>query len=859
MRQDIYELQEKLNTSIQNGLSSSQAQIRLKENGLNIIAKSKKINWFIEFFAQLKDPMIVILIIATIISFFLKEYIDGSIILFVVVTNALIGFLQEKKAHKALESLKSLSSPHSTVLRDGKLITINSEEVVIGDILHFEEGNIIPSDCYIISLNGLKVNESSLTGESLPIEKKLDCDHNDLHRLDMLYASSEVLEGNAIGLCFATGTDTLIGKIATLTMKKKEKTPLEVKLAFLSKILGVITIIVCILMFIISILRKENFLDTLLSSISLGVAAIPEGLPAVVTIVLSLGVQKMVKYNAIVSKLPSVETLGSVTCICSDKTGTLTENKMKIEKGYFDEECISFAKYKQEISLFLLCSNATLDTGDPLERAIYKLADELKIDINTLLKNVKRIKEYPFSSEKKMMKTVNSFQGEEIIITKGAPEVVLSSCEYIGLKNKRRFTYFEKRKIEEKLDNYTSLALRIIALSINYHHEEIFVGFLAFKDPLRKEARDSVQKMLDASIKVKMITGDHKNTAYAIAKEVGIASSPSQVMEGKEIDSLDEEEFLKRLEKTTTFARVSPIHKMKIVKGYKKLNEVVAMTGDGVNDAPSLKEADVGIAMGKSGTDVAKEASDIILRDDRFQTIVSAIEEGRTIYANIKKAVLFLLSSNIAEVLVMFFALVFKIPLPLLAIHILFVNLISDSLPALALGVDKKEDDIMKQVPRNRKDNMFSQGGTKILITYSLIIFLLAIFAYFLIPLRELSNYNVSSFNDLIKAFNLIFKNENILIKSRTYAFVTLSLSELFHMVGMSSPRHSFIHILKKKNYYLLLTFVVGFIIQFSICEVPFFCKIFQTSSLNVKEWLILLIISSFPLVFHEIVRKDIS
>lgn len=859
MRQDIYELQEKLNTSFQNGLTSEEAQNRLKKNGLNIIAKSKKINWFLEFFAQLKDPMIIILLIATAISFFLKEYIDGSIILFVVITNALIGFLQEKKAHKALESLKSLSSPHSLVLRDGKLLKINSEEVVVGDILRFEEGNIIPADCYIISLNGLKVNESSLTGESLPIEKKLDCDHNDLHRLDILYASSEVLEGNALGICFATGTDTLIGKIASLTMKKKEKTPLETKLAFLSKILGIITIIVCILMFVISLLRKENFLDTLLSSISLGVAAIPEGLPAVVTIVLSLGVQKMVKYNAIVSKLPSVETLGSVTCICSDKTGTLTENKMKIEKGYFDEECSSFENYKKEICLFLLCSNATKVTGDPLERAIYLLASDLKIDTELLFKKIKRIKEEPFSSEKKMMKTENVFNGEKIIISKGAPEVILAKCNFIGLTNKRVLTYHEIKKIEDKLDNYTNLALRIIALSINYHNEEIFVGFLAFKDPLRKEARDSVQKMLDASIKVKMITGDHKNTAYAIAKEVGIASSPLQVMEGKEIDTLSEEEFLKRLETTTTFARVSPLHKMKIVKGYKKLNEVVAMTGDGVNDAPSLKEADVGIAMGKSGTDVAKEASDIILRDDRFQTIVSAIEEGRTIYANIKKAVLFLLSSNIAEVLVMFFALVFKIPLPLLAIHILFVNLISDSLPALALGVDKKEEDIMKQVPRNRNDNMFSQGGTKILITYSLIIFLLAIFAYFLIPLKELTNYNIHSFNEFTNSLDMIFKNEEVLIKSRTYAFVTLSLSELFHMVGMSSPRHSFIHILKKKNYYLLFTFIIGFLIQFSICEFPFFCKIFQTSSLSFKEWIILLIISAFPLVFHEIVRKEIS
>ncbi len=857
MEQEIYKLANELKTSLTNGLTTQEAKIRLHENGFNIFSNQKKVNWILKFLSQLMDPMILILIFAAIISFLLKEIIDASIILFVVILNSIIGFAQEKKAYKALESLKSLASPHTLVKRDGKIIQIAAEEVVVGDIIIVNEGDIIPSDALIISLNGLKVNESSLTGESLPVEKRLKCSKEDLHRLDTLYASSDVLEGKAEALCFATGKDTLIGKIASLTMKKKEKTPLEKKLAFLSKVLGIITICICIAMFIISLLRKEDFFDTLISSISLGVAAIPEGLSAVVTIVLSLGVQKMVNYNAIVSKLPSVETLGSVTCICTDKTGTLTENKMKIEKAYFDGECQDFTLYKDEIILFLLCSNISSLSKDPLEKAIVELAKNLNINLQSL-EEYKRLDEEPFSSEKKYMRTTNLYKNEKVIITKGAPEIVLEECNYISLKNKRLLNQFEKQKINTLLDKYASQALRIIALSLKKQNETIFVGLLAFKDPLRKEAKASVLKIQEASIKVKMITGDYKNTAYAIANELGIATSLDQVIEGKEIDNLSEEEFLTRLKTVTTFARVSPLHKMKIVKGYKKLGEVVAMTGDGVNDAPSLKEADVGIAMGKIGTDVAKDASDIVLRDDRFETIVAAIEEGRTIYANIKKAILFLLSSNIAEVFVMFAALLLKLPLPLLAIQILFVNLISDSLPALALGMDKKEADVMKQVPRKRNDNIFSQGGTKILITYASIIFLLTMFAYFLIPLSKLALYDIKNINDFFNTLNLIFQDKETLIKSRTFAFVTLSLTELFHMINMSSPHKSLLSILKKKNYVLIITFFIGFFIQYALCSIPLLCNLFQTSLLNPLDWLVLLIISSFPLLFHEIVKKEI-
>ncbi len=857
MRQDIFLLQDKLKTSIQDGLSSEEASKRLKKDGLNVIAKTKKVNWFIEFFNQFKEPMLLILIIASIVSIFLKEFVDGIIILVVVIMNALIGFIQEKKAYKALESLKNLSSPHSKVIRDSKLQEISSFEVVKGDLLYFEEGDIIPSDCRIVSLNGLKVNESSLTGESLPVVKCVECETSDLHRLDILYATSEVVEGNCYALCYATSLETEIGKIALLTMKKKDKTPLENKLDHLSKVLGLITLIICLVMFTISLIRKENFFDTLISSISLGVAAIPEGLPAVVTIVLSLGVQKMVKYNAIVSKLKSVETLGSVTMVCSDKTGTLTENKMIIEKGYFDKECLDFTLYKKEISLFMLCSSTSKKNKDPLERAIQELGHNLNIDKDNLNLTIKRLKEIPFSSERKCMTTFHDYKGEKFSIIKGAPEVILEKCKYISLNNTRLILKEDLKKIESKIETYSLLALRVIALCIEYENKTIFVGLLAFKDPLRKEAKDSVKEMLDAHIKVKMITGDHKNTAFAIAKEVGIASSLDEVIEGKEIDILSDDELKERLKKVTTFARVTPLHKLEIVKAYKSMNEVVAMTGDGVNDAPSLKEADVGIAMGKSGTDVAKEASDIVLQDDRFLTIVKAIEEGRTIYANIKKAILFLLSSNIAEVMVMFFALLLNMPLPLLAIHILFVNLVSDSLPGLSLGVDKKEKDVMKQKPRQRNETIFAQGGVKILASYSFIIFSLSIFAYFLIPLNYLKNYQINDLNTLFNALQDIFNSKELLKRARTYAFLTLSLSELFHMIGMSSVKESLLTIIKKKNYMLLLTFIVGFFLHYLIIQVPFLASLFKVTPLQLSEWLIIIILSSFPLIFHEIIRHD--
>ncbi len=851
---------ENLHTNIKIGLTSSEVEHLLKE-GKNIFDNTKKESAFLTLISQFKEPMILVLIVAGIISLLLDEWIDSIIIFFVVFLNALIGFIQERKAYKALESLKSLSSPHCKVRRNGKEEEVLSEEIVPGDIILLEEGDIVPSDAKLLSINRLIIDESSLTGESKHIHKCLDCESEVLHPKNWVFASTEVMEGKGEAIALRTGKDTEIGKIAQLASRKKESTPLENRLAKLGKILGLFTIIICVVMLIISLLQGGDFIEMLITSISLGVAAIPEGLPAVVTIVLSLGVQKMVKANTIVRKLPSVETLGSVTTICTDKTGTLTENKMRIQEGYFEKWTKDFSSYKDELALFLLCSNACSDKGDPTERAIVKLSSSLNLERNELEKTLPRIDEIPFTSAKKRMETIHLYQGRRIRIVKGAPEILIHECTHINIHNPREINDNDVKTILSALNKMSFNALRTLGAFIEINNQKIFIGVLAMKDPLRKEAKKSVETMLNASVKVKMITGDHKETAFAIARELKIASKMDQVLEGKEIDIMDDSTFLKRLLTTEVFARVTPEHKMRIIKGYKKLNEVVAMTGDGVNDAPSLKAADVGIAMGESGTEVAKDAADLIIRDDDFTTIVQAMKEGRNIYSNIRKAVLFLLSSNIAEVLVMFLGLLFGFPLPLLAIHILFVNLISDSLPALALGTDTMEDDLMNQKPRSRNDSLFSMGGKRILVIYSLVIFLLTAVAFFVTPISYMVNEGaiIHNFNDFIHWINVAFSNETVLKKSRTLAFNVLSLSELFHMIGMSSPKHSLWYILKKKNVFLFLTFIGGLILQVCLTQISFFNTVFKTSSLTHFEWMGCILLASFPLILHEILHKEMK
>lgn len=837
--------------SLYQGLTAKEVKIAQKKYGKNIIDKQKKDNVVLLFLKEFKDPMLLVLIGASLISIFLKEYIDAFIILFVVFLNVIISFVQELKASRALESLKELSAPKCFVKRDNKIIEISSSEVVVGDLIILEEGLVIPCDAKLISINQLLVDESSLTGESFPVTKSFVINKDDLLRLDYVYSGSEIVKGNGLAICIAIGNNTEIGKIASIASKKKEQTPLEKRLDKLGYQLGIVTIIICIIVFAVSLLKGGNVLDVFITSISLGVAAIPEGLASVVTIVLSLGVQKMAKKKAIVSKLSSVETLGMVTIICSDKTGTLTKNKMEVKECFFlDKISDEFILFKEQISYFLLCLTSSSDKGDPTEKAILDLGKKLNINIDNLDKKYPLISLNPFTSEKKIMEVERLIDGKKIKIIKGAPEIIINKCNYY---NDRFLNELDKDNINNKLRKLTKKALRLIACMIEKDDKKIFIGVLGLKDPLKEESKEAVKKMLDSSVAIKMITGDHKETAFEIAKELKVAHDISQVMEGKEIDSLDQKEFLERLKISSVFARVSPLHKMKIVEGYQSLNEVVAMTGDGVNDAPSLKKAHVGIAMGKSGKEVAKESADIIIQDDNFSTIVLAMEEGRSIYVNIKKAVLFLLSSNIAEVLVMFLGIVFSLPLPLLAIHILFINLISDSIPALCLGLDKKDKDIMKQKINKEKDTLFSKGSIKMLIIYSLLICFITLGVYFLPTIKHIFNNNLEfSIKNILEVINV----PSILIKSRTMAFSCLSFCELFHMVGMSSTNHSIIYIIKKKNYFLLITFLIAIILQIIIVQVPLLNTVFKTVPLSINEWCGIFLLSFIVIIVHEIMIK---
>lgn len=793
----------------------------------------KRINKLKIFFKQFNSPLIYILFVASFISFYLKEMIDGAIILVVIVINGIVSFIQEVKADEALEALKKLSSPHCYIKENGVIKKILSSEIKVNDILVLEEGNIVAADGIIISSNMLQIDESSITGESLRVEKEKN---------QKVLQSTIVVSGRGEVLVTEVGKNTEFGKLSSFIENKKEITPLQNKLNDLSKILGLSTIVICLIMFIISLFRNGNLFEMLITSISLAVAVIPEGLMAVVTITLSIGVQKLVNVNTIVKHLPSVETLGSVSLVCSDKTGTITENKMIVQKTF------TFNSDNYLYQGMLLCNNASLESGDPTEIALLKYAKN-KVDVSL----IKRIKEIPFSSERKMMKVICKSKKEEFTFSKGAFEVIINECKYLLVDNKIiKMNQEYKKIINKELDSYYENSLRVLAFSININNQEIFIGLVGEKDPLRKGVIESIDKLSNAGIKTIMITGDHLKTAKAIGEELKIVHSNQNICLGDHIDALDDEDF----KKVTVFARATPITKMKIISRYKKLNEVVAMTGDGVNDAPSLKEADVGIAMGKNGTEVAKEVSDIILIDDNFSTIEKAIETGRVIYDNIKKAIIFLLSSNLAEVLVMFFCLLLNLPLPLIAIHILWVNLISDSLPALALGSDKPKNNVMLEKPRKKESSIFNNGGLKTTLIYGFVIAFISFVAFIIIPLCELSKNNSLNFSTIYRDILLIYDNEFILAKSRTLAFTVLGISELFHMIGMSDLNSSIISIIKKKNIFLFVVIILGFLLQIIVTEIPLFVDFFKTIPLSLQEWLWASLLACFPLVIHEVLRK---
>ena len=882
------------------GLSEEEAGQRIAKYGLNKLADKKKKPLILVFLSNFNDPMIFILIAAALLSVAISVYntihngesfdfADPIIIMGVCVLNAIIGTVQENKAEKSLEALKRMSSPTCIVRRDGKLVELKAEELVPGDIVILEEGRTVPADLRLIESINLKTDESSLTGESLPVEKDANIVFSDEvgvgDKVNMAYMSTPVVYGRGEGVVVLTGMKTETGKIATMLSETDEdETPLQKQLAKLSKFLGILTIVIVVILFGIQLidlfktnhqtpLGTEGWIDGIIENfmfaISLAVAAVPEGLPAVVTIVLALGVQKMVKANTIVRKLPSVETLGAVSVVCSDKTGTLTQNKMTVVRAYLNEELVGgetiFDKDYKFLSMGLsLCSNASVDEGvygDPTEVALVEYANKLNQHKADLEKIAPRIDEYPFDSVRKMMSTQHQYEGKKIIFTKGAIDSILKVTDSILIHGVvRKITPEDKEKIMSASDTMARDALRVLGLAYRYsdtlsEEKLIFVGLVGMIDPPRPEAKNAVSIFKKAGITTIMITGDHKTTALAIAKELGITDENGEALSGEEIDALSPEELREKVKTVHVFARVSPENKVQIVTAVRANGNIAAMTGDGVNDAPSLKNADIGIAMGITGTDVAKGAADMVLTDDNFASIEKAVEEGRGIYANIKKTVLFLLSTNIAEVLAMFAVVVmslflqnYNLPTPLLAIHILWVNLITDSLPAVALGADEKESGIMDDQPRNPKESLFSRGGYWITFGYGLLITVTTVFAFMMIPVFEMHA------NSLENIAMILAENDSIRLQCQTAAFCVLSLSELFHMIGMTSIRKSFIHNFKSKNWLLWLSFGLGVLLQVGVVMIPGVNTFFKCIQLDIKHWLIIFALSAAPLLVHEIV-----
>ena len=841
-----------LNTDTAYGLSDSEAEKRLEEYGENTIESSKKKKGIIgRFFAQLNDIMIIILLAASAASFgvsLLKgeaDFTDSVIIIAIVILNAVMGVFQESRAEKAVEELKKMSAPKARVIRSGKIKEIPSEEIVPGDILILEAGDMVSADARIIENNGLTTDESALTGESHPVSKNTDnyAENTPVaDRLNMVYSSSYVTGGRGKAAVTATGMSTEVGKIASMIDDSQDsETPLQKRLDNTGKILGITAIGICAVIFVIGIMRKYAPFDMFMTSISLAVAAIPEGLPAIVTIVLAIGTQTMSKKNTIVRTLPAVETLGSAEVICTDKTGTLTKNKMKAVKirGLSDKMSLNDKKFV--IRLAALCTDCRYEDrryiGEPTEVAVVEAAEEMGEKKERLEAVMPRIDEIPFSSERKMMTTVQDFgTDEKLCITKGAPERVLKLCKFAStdIKMDKR-TYSELEKANESM---ASSGLRVLAVAYKQtsksdrqpENDLVFAGFIGMTDPPRDEAADAVAECRKAGIKVVMITGDHALTAKAIAEQTGIYNDGSLIVSGTELDNMDEKILDSKLEDISVFARVSPEHKLKIVEAYKRKGKIVAMTGDGVNDAPALKTADIGCAMGGNGTDVAKGASDMIITDDNFATIVSAVREGRIIYGNIRKSVHFLLSSNIGEILTVFLAMLFGWGAPLLPIHLLWVNLITDSLPAVALGLDRPEDDVMEKGPASADKNLFADGLGERIAFEGIMIGALALMAF---------------------GAGRILSDSMQQETAMTMAFAVLSLSQLVHAFNMRSEKSIFrIHLFSNK--FLCLAFVIGTLMQAAVISIPTLAQIFSAVPLNGMQWAVVAGLSLVPIVFVE-------
>ncbi|HFU7077255.1 TPA: cation-translocating P-type ATPase [Bacillus cereus] len=868
-----------LETNEQNGLTDEIVSERLKQYGSNELATKQKRTLWQRIFAQINDVLVYVLIIAALISAFVGEWADASIIALVVVLNAVIGVVQESKAEQALEALKKMATPKAIVKRNGELKEIPSEHVVPGDIVMLDAGRYIPCDLRLIETANLKVEESALTGESVPVDKDAIY-HPSMQRdeqvplgdqKNMAFMSTLVTYGRGVGVAVETGMNSQIGKIATLLHEADDDmTPLQKSLAQVGKYLGFVAVAICIVMFLIGFLQGRDTLEMFMTAISLAVAAIPEGLPAIVSIVLAIGVQRMIKQNVIIRKLPAVEALGSVTIICSDKTGTLTQNKMTVTHFYSDNtydrlESLNVNNDAQRLLLenMVLCNDASYNnesqTGDPTEIALLVAGTTFNMQKDHLEKIHERVNELPFDSDRKMMSTVHTYDESYYSMTKGAIDKLLPRCTHIFKNGKIEvLTDADKDQILEAAGSMSQEALRVLSFAfkqydsndvdINYLEKNvIFIGLVGMIDPPRTEVKDSIKECKKAGIRTVMITGDHKDTAFAIAKELGIAEEISEIMIGTELDNISDTELASKINHLNVFARVSPEHKVKIVKALRAKGNIVSMTGDGVNDAPSLKQADVGVAMGITGTDVAKGAADVVLTDDNFSSIVKAVEEGRNIYRNIKKSILFLLSCNFGEIIALFLAILLGWATPLRPIHILWVNLITDTLPALSLGVDPEDPDVMKEKPRHAKESLFS-GSVPFLIFNGVIIGLLTLIAFIVGAKFYTGDTNLFPlFPERI--------DDDALLHAQTMAFVVLSFSQLVHSFNLRSITKSIFSIGIFTNKYLVFSLLIGVLMQVCIISIPPLANIFGVHALTMRDWGFVLLLSIIPLILNEIIK----
>ena len=851
--------------STENGLSAQEAAVRLEANGKNKLIEPKKDSIVKKFLMQFADPMIIVLLVAAVLSAITAIYegeslADVFIILFVVILNATLGVLQESKAEKAIEALKEMTSATSKVLRDGTVCIVKSEDLVVGDVILLEAGDAVPADARLIECASMKVEEAALTGESVPVIKKteaLGSSGDDVplgDRKNMVYMGSTVVYGRGKAVVCACGMDTEMGKIAdALAMAQDEATPLQRKLSQLSRVLTIAVLGICVLIFAAGVIKAgeistEVMINTFMLAVSLAVAAIPEGLAAVVTIVLSMGVTKMSARNAVIRHLTAVETLGCTQVICSDKTGTLTQNKMTVVRAFgADEDLLAKG--------LALCSDSEVNDegeviGEPTENALVAFALTKDLNKRDLKTSYPRVSEAPFDSMRKMMSTVHK-DGESFVqFTKGAPDEVLRRCEFIYTKDGiRPITDEDKASILAENKAMADEALRVLSGAMRLHdtapeditpdsleRELVFLGLVGMIDPIRPEVKDAVAQCHKAGIRVVMITGDHKDTAVAIAKQLSIITDASEALTGADVEKMTEEELLASIERYSVYARVQPEHKVRIVKAWKAKGKICAMTGDGVNDAPSIKNADIGIGMGITGTDVTKNVADMILADDNFATIVSAVDEGRRIYANIKKSIQFLLSSNLSEVISIFTATMLGFTI-LKPAHILWINLITDSLPALALGMEHSEKDSMEKPPRDSKEGLFSDGMLTGVLYQGIFVALLTLAAYFVGHYIESGVWEIANSAD-----------------GMTMAFLTMSMAEIFQAFNMRS-RHGSIFTMKRQNITLWGAGILALILTTAVIYIPFMANAFDFAHISVGEYFIALGIAFLIIPLVEFVK----